>query len=380
MEPHDTTASTSHALHDSLSNFTGEGEGDDQDREQSQQGELIISNTYRIDKQNKIASGSFGDIYKGTVVSTGEEFAIKLEKARARQPQLLDNESRIYRILHGGIGIPKVRWFGVEGEYNVMVMEMLGHSLEDVFTRCGRRFPLRTVLMLADQMLSRVEYLHSENYVHRDIKPDNFLIGRGRKEDTIYMIDFGLANQYRDPWTRQHIPYRESKGMTGNVRFASINNHRGIEQSRRDDLEALGYVLIYFLLGELPWQDIHAPNRLEKDRRIGERKIRCPIEALCRGLPPEFGIFLTYARGLGFDTTPDYAYLRTLFRDLFFRQGYMLGHVFGWDTAWRRAIHRRCATGLPIVEVDTLSLRSRESVSIVKPWTLVVQRKACPLL
>ncbi|CAA7034030.1 unnamed protein product [Microthlaspi erraticum] len=214
--------------------------------------ELRVGSKFRLGQ--KIGSGSFGEIYLGTDVQTNEEVAIKLESTKTAYPQL-SYESRIYRILQGGIGIPNTKWFGVEGDqYNVLVMDLLGPSLETLFSSyCNKRFTLKTVLMLADQMINRLEFLHSKSYVHRDIKPDNFLMGLGRT-DRVYMIDFGLAKRYRDSSTHRHIPYRDNKSLVGTPSYVSLNTHIGIEQSRRDDMESLGYVLMYFLKGSLPWQ------------------------------------------------------------------------------------------------------------------------------
>uniref|UniRef100_A0A1Q3F4S7 non-specific serine/threonine protein kinase n=1 Tax=Culex tarsalis TaxID=7177 RepID=A0A1Q3F4S7_CULTA len=290
--------------------------------------ELRVGNKYRLGR--KIGSGSFGDIYLGTNISTGEEVAIKLECIKTKHPQL-HIESKFYRMLQGAVGIPTIKWCGSEGDYNVMVMELLGPSLEDLFNFCSRRFTLKTVLLLADQMISRIDFIHSRSFIHRDIKPDNFLMGLGKKGNLVYIIDFGLAKKYKDSKTMAHIPYRENKNLTGTARYASINTHLGIEQSRRDDLESLGYVLMYFNLGTLPWQGLKAANKRQKYERISEKKLSTPIEELCKGFPPEFASYLSYCRQLDFTQRPDYCYLRKVFRTLFARQGYTYDYVFDWN-------------------------------------------------
>uniref|UniRef100_A0A8C8CWV9 non-specific serine/threonine protein kinase n=1 Tax=Oncorhynchus tshawytscha TaxID=74940 RepID=A0A8C8CWV9_ONCTS len=341
--------------------------------------EFIVGGKYKLVR--KIGSGSFGDIYLAINITNGEEVAVKLESQKARHPQLL-YESKLYKILQGGVGIPHIRWYGQEKDYNVLVMDLLGPSLEDLFNFCSRRFTMKTVLMLADQMISRIEYVHTKNFIHRDIKPDNFLMGIGRHCNKLFLIDFGLAKKYRDNRTRQHIPYREDKNLTGTARYASINAHLGIEQSRRDDMESLGYVLMYFNRTSLPWQGLkvgqagtlgppvlvhvswaeikrsqmfythkniifctNAATKKQKYEKISEKKMSTPVEVLCKGFPAEFAMYLNYCRGLRFEEAPDYMYLRQLFRILFRTLNHQYDYTFDWTMLKQKAAQQAASSG-----------------------------------
>ncbi|KAM1478950.1 hypothetical protein ACFX2I_026314 [Malus domestica] len=289
--------------------------------------ERVIGGKYKLGR--KIGSGSFGEIFLATHTETFEIVAVKIENSQTKHPQLL-YEAKLYKILQGGSGIPNIKWSGINGEDNVLVLDLLGPSLEDLFVYCGRKFSLKTVLMLADQMITRIEFVHSKGFLHRDIKPDNFLMGLGRKANQVYIIDFGLAKRYREATTNRHIPYRENKNLTGTARYASCNTHLGIEQSRRDDLESLGYVLLYFLRGSLPWQGLKAATKKQKYDKICEKKLSTPIEVLCKSHPVEFASYFHYCHSLTFDQRPDYGFLKRLFRDLFSREGYEFDYVFDW--------------------------------------------------
>ncbi|CAE6495628.1 unnamed protein product [Rhizoctonia solani] len=295
----------------------------------SLQGTNIVGVHYRVGK--KIGEGSFGVIFEGTDLLNSQAVAIKFEPRKSDAPQLRD-EYRSYRILAGCPGIPQIYHFGQEGLHNILVIDLLGPSLEDLFDMCGRKFSIKTVCMTAKQMLHRVQTIHEKNLIYRDIKPDNFLIGRpGTKTASmVHVVDFGMAKQYRDPKTKQHIPYRERKSLSGTARYMSINTHLGREQSRRDDLESLGHVFMYFLRGGLPWQGLKAATNKQKYEKIGEKKQTTPIKELCEGFPEEFSIYLNYVRRLGFEESPDYDFLRELFSKVLKNMGEPEDGVYDW--------------------------------------------------
>ena len=255
-----------------------------------------------------------------------------------KRSQLL-YEAKVYQILQGGTGIPKLYWHGTEGDCNIMAMELLGPSLDDLLSLCDGKFTLPTVLAIAEQMvysvihftqIDRLECFHCKNFLHRDVKPDNFVIGRGSNANLIYIIDYGLAKRFRNASTKMHIPYKDGKRLTGTARYASLNTHMGIEQSRRDDLECLAYTLIYMLKGEVPWKGVRAANKQDKHDKILEIKKAVAIETLCKGMPQEFANFMHYCRSLKFEDKPDYLQLKRAFNDTYSRNKFYKSFAFDW--------------------------------------------------
>lgn len=294
---------------------------------------MIIAKNYQI--MSKIGNGAFGEIWKAVNLKTKQEYAVKFEESNSKSQQLY-SECRIYLWFHSessvlAHAIPQVTYYGIEGNKSVMIMDLLGPSLETLFNKCNKKLSLKTVLMIGIQMVRRIEYIHSRRIIHRDVKPDNFTIGRDKQKNRIFIIDFGLAKKYMSS-TGEHIKYREGKGLTGTARYASINTHLGIEQARRDDLESIGYVLIYFLKGLLPWQNLKARNTKEKYEKIKEKKILTKIDELCKGLPQEFFDYCSYCRRLKFAEKPDYIYLRGLFKDLMKKMEMEEDFIYDWDT------------------------------------------------
>ena len=275
-----------------------------------------------------IGKGSFGQIYISYNLRDNLPVSIKKEDKKPGKTPQLKTESKIYQTLlniqaddvSGAkplaqdevTGVPKFYGVGELPDCYYMIIDFLGPNLIELFNYCGcKKFTISTVCLIALQVLNRIENIHKHHYLHRDIKPENFLIGIHEKSNIIYLIDFGLSKRYKNPKTHQHIPYREGRALTGTARYVSINTHMGIEQSRRDDLESIGYMLIYFLKGVLPWQGLKNGN--EKYTRIMEKKLQIPTEILCYGLPDEITYYLKYCKSLRFEDRPDYDYLRGLF-------------------------------------------------------------------
>ena len=210
-------------------------------------------------------------------------------------------------------------------------MDLLGHNLEELMKHnSSKRFSLKSVLMIADQMLTRLNNLHDKDYIHRDLKPENCVIGLEEKENIVYLIDFGLSRKYRDSRTNEHIPYKEGKSILGTVRYISIYTHFGIEQSRRDDIESLGYILVYLAKGILPWQGQKAKTKKEKYKIIMDKKLEFKPEMLCHGLPDEFRQFFEYIRGVQFTEKPDYSFLHGLFNKIMAKMDFVNVSVFDW--------------------------------------------------
>ncbi len=268
----------------------------------------IIFKKYKVKK--KIGEGAFGDVYLGQSISNNAYVAIKTELRKIIKPILESEAFLLYSI--AGPGIPEVKSFGKTKKYNILVEPLLGKSLFDIFAENHKTMSLPDVCLIGKQVIDRIQWVHSKNIVHRDIKPDNFLIGRN-DPNVLYLIDFGLSKKFRSTTTGKHIRFGFTGKLTGTVRFASANALRGGEQSRRDDIESIGYMLIYFLKKRLPWQSITGNKKIERYLKIYKMKKNIAPEKLCEGLPPEMAQFINYAKNLEFEQEPDYKYLNKLF-------------------------------------------------------------------
>ena len=290
--------------------------------------EIRVGGRYRLGK--KIGTGSFGEIFEGTDIFDNSSVAIKLEHNTVKYPQLLF-EAKLLKSIPG-TGIPTMHWFGIAGEYNAMVMELLGQNLEDLFSYCTKNFTLKTILMITIQLIERIKHVHDNNYIHRDIKPQNFLVGKDNTAKTIYILDFGLAKRYRDEHTHIHIPLKENRNLTGTARYASCNAHNGLEQSRRDDMESIAYVILYFFKGKLPWQGLKCKDKNEKYAKIKEMKMSMTPEKLCEGFPIEFAKYLTAVKKLGFEEEPAYKSYIQMFMNLFKSKDFEMDYLYDWVT------------------------------------------------
>lgn len=269
---------------------------------------------YILEKQ--IGSGSFGEVYEVEDKKTKQKLALKIEKKT--DASLLKEEYRIYSKLEKTktvMGIPKIHKFTITEDYNMLAMELLDKSLETLFdTR--KIFKTETVMLLGIDIVNLLESIHKNDYIHRDIKPNNFMIGHSNPEK-LYIMDFGLAKRYR--YGDKHIPYKSEKSLTGTARYASINIHHGVEPSRRDDLISVGYMLLYFAKGRLPWQGLKKDKKRDHLKNIGDIKLSTSLEILCKNIPDCLSFclkkYLTYCNSLKFEQEPNYNYLKTLFID-----------------------------------------------------------------
>ena len=286
----------------------------------------LIFKKYRPLK--KIANGAFSEIYYGINIQNNNKIAIKTEY-RFTINKLLESESFLLFSLKG-IGIPKVLSFGHNKEYDILIMPLLGKSLKELYISKNSNFEFKDICLMGMQIMERIKWVHSHNIIHRDIKPDNFLIGL-EDPNIIYLIDFGLSKKYKSSTTGKHISFSELKKFTGTVSYASANALRFKEQSRRDDLESICYMLIYLMKGSLPWQKIKVNNKKESYLKVGQFKRNIKPEKLCENLPGEMIDFLNYVKKLKFEEDPDYNYLKNLFEIMLKKRGDDPDHIyFSW--------------------------------------------------
>lgn len=268
----------------------------------------------RLEIKNILGAGCFGTVARAVDRETKKEFAVKFEDVS--NPAQLEHEKEVMDRLCEPTrpqGFTRCYHFGREGRFKVLTMDFLGRSVEDAVQACGGTLQHRSGVLLAEQMVARLEYLHSKGIVHRDIKPENFVFGVGPKQHHLYLIDFGLCKNYWATSRACHMRPRMNVGLTGTVRYASINVHRGCEQSRRDDLEAVGHLLMYAIRGSLPWSGVKARSMDEKLKKIRQIKEELPLSELGRGMPKAFAEYLASCRRLGYTERPDYVSLRRLF-------------------------------------------------------------------
>ena len=272
-----------------------------------------INDTYTILLSRKIGSGSFGQIYQCLNKKTKEIFASKIESINELNPQLY-HESKIMNIMKNCNGFPICYSFCNTEQDKILIMDYLGPNLDTIMNKLPKKkFSIKTSLMVMIQCLERLKNLHDKGIIHRDMKPENFVIGRKNKERIIFLIDFGLSKKYLND-NNIHINMKKDRNIIGTVRYISMNTHQGLEQSRRDDLESLFYIIVYFMKGELPWQGIKYKNKSEKYNKIFEIKKKSTEKGgeLCDSIPNELQTILDYILGLEFTEKPNYSMIKSI--------------------------------------------------------------------
>ena len=291
----------------------------------------LFSDSYFI--ANQIGKGSFGKIYQiSSKNNPTQQYAAKvvsLPKSFSEKKTILDKETQILQTLAQEPGFPKAIDHIVEATNEILVMSLLGDNLAQLHGQCGSKFSLKTILLLALQILKRIEALHSHGMLHRDLKPENLVIGASMSDETmIYLIDFGLSTPYLDAQNK-HVAFNKKGKVSGTLYYLSVFGHLGIQASRRDDLISFGYLLIHLFKGGLPWIDL--PGDLhEKVKKMYQMKSTMSYETLCDGLPKEFCEYFRYVLNMPFFQNPNYSFMEDLFKKMLEEIGAKEDGFFDW--------------------------------------------------
>ena len=284
--------------------------------------EIEIFSEYILDARKRISTDT--EIYYGRKKNTNEEVVFKLKKEHSFDSYYIQKEYNKYMELNGIKRIPKIYTVGSQGNYNILIIELLGPSLKMLMESVGGKFTLATTLKVGIQVLEIIKEIHNKGIVLRYLKPGNMVIGKGINKDYIYLIDFEIAKKYIK--NGMHIPYVDGKDIKGNRDYISLNTHCGIEISRRDDIECLGYNLIYFMKGKLPW------THIRDSQEIKQKKMDISLNELCKGLPEEFKELIKYSKELKFTEEPNYCYLNKLLNKCAEKNGIDINKVkYDWD-------------------------------------------------
>ena len=315
----------------------------------------IFFKKYKILK--KIGAGSFGKVYLGSKINSNDLFAVKFENKK-NLDIVLEKEAYFLYLLRG-FGIPEVITFGHNIKYNILIQTLLGNSINNIFFQNHKRFKIKDCCMIGIQILDRLEYIHSKYIIHRDIKPDNFLVGLS-DASLIYLIDFGLAKKYMSHRTGKHVKFEIHKRWSGTSRFASANSLRGVSQSRRDDLESFCYILLYLMKGSLPWDKEFSHTYKEDLIFIYRLKKFLRPDILFEDLPKETEELYVYCKKLDFEQKPDYNYLRSLVLKILNDNNYKNDLKFSW------------------INVCTNNLLKSQNDSMKNKYKKIIKRKNSP--
>ena len=274
-----------------------------------------------------IGEGTFSVVYEGVNIQNKEKVALKIEQKDSKISLLKEEAYTIYNLR--GYGILKFISFGHSKDYNILIEPLLGKSLYALYLENKKNFTLKDICLISIQCLDRIEYIHSKGYIHGDIKPENFLIGLNDPR-IIYIIDFGLSKKYRSDRTGRHIQFCVTKTMTGTARYASTNSLRGVQISRRDDLESLAYMILYFIMKKLPWQGVRANTQQNRYKKIYYMKKKLMENESFKELPLQIQNFYKSIKKLKFDEEPNYSQLREFFKDLLRSNSFVEDENFSW--------------------------------------------------